>query len=216
MIQRVCSQKERTKRASSDSAVAVSAKGKGRWKAGSRFFRDRGGAVYVEFLAVFLPVFTFFECLVQLAGIMSGKLVVQHAAVAATRAAVVVLNDTPEEFESNDEGVRKVGGARLERIELAASIPLRAHRSFIDYQVFFPTRAIDDRPGDSDDGKKEFGRDDLVRVRVTGTFRCHVPLGRKFLCSTSVLPFFIPFFSEYELQLKGEAALPNQGADYEY
>jgi len=43
------------------------------------------GAVYVEFLIAFLPVYVFFLCLIQLALIFSVRLVTEHAAVHGAR-----------------------------------------------------------------------------------------------------------------------------------
>ena len=57
--------------------------------------RDLRGAVYVEFLLVFLPVFLLFLCILELGFLYTGRLVAQHAATRAARAAVVILDDDP-------------------------------------------------------------------------------------------------------------------------
>lgn len=160
--------------------------------------RDNRGAVYVEFLIAFLPLLIFFECLVQYAGIVSAKLVVQHAAVSATRAAVVVLHDDPKHY--NDEEVGKATGKRREDIRLAAAIPMRAVKSITAFEINFPSQ-----PGGNDD-RSEFTRDELVRVRVKAVYRCQVPFASRLLCDAM----------SSERELTGEAALPNQGADYSY
>ena len=160
--------------------------------------RDRGGAVYVEFLVAFLPLFIFFECLVQMSGMFTAKLVVGHAAVCAARAAVVVLHDDPSQY--SDAPMGSATGKRLEAIELAAAIPMRSVRSIVDFEVKFPTQ-----PGGSDN-KTQFGRDDLVRVKVKALYRCQVPIANRLVCN----------FLTTTRYLTGEAALPNQGADYEY
>jgi hypothetical protein len=49
------------------------------------------GAVFVGFLIAFLPVYVFFLCLLQLAVLFSVRLVTEHAAISAARAAAVVL-----------------------------------------------------------------------------------------------------------------------------
>jgi Flp pilus assembly protein TadG len=59
------------------------------------FVRDARGAVYVEFLLVFLPVFLLFLCILELGFLYTGRLVAQHAATRAARAAVVILDDDP-------------------------------------------------------------------------------------------------------------------------
>ena len=163
-----------------------------------KLFGDERGAVYVEFLAAFLPLFIFFESLVQFAGLVTAKLVVQHAAVSAARAAIVVLPDDPDEYDN--EPVGSISGKRLDAIENAAAITLRTLHSFVDFKVTFPT---------SSDGKQtrtKVGRDDLVRVKVEATYHCSVPLANRLVCNptTSLRT------------LTATAALPNQGADYEY
>ena len=93
-----------------------------------------------------------------------------------------------------------VTGKRLEAIELAAAIPMRSVRSLIDYELNFPSQ-----PGGTDT-RKDFGRDDLVRVRVKATYRCQVPIASRLVCD----------FVSSTRNLTGEAALPNQGASYDY
>ncbi len=166
--------------------------------AAKKILQDSRGAVYVEFLIAFLPLFVFFECLIQISGLFTAKLVVQHAAVTATRAAVVVLHDDPAEY--GGEGMGSATGKRLAAIELAAAIPLRAVKSIENYEVTFPSEA-----GGSGN-RTSFGRDDLVRVKVKAKYHCHVPIGKRLVCN--------PFTSSRSLT--AEAALPNQGADYEY
>ena len=156
------------------------------------------GAVYVEFLAAFLPLFIFFECLVQMAGVYTAKLVVLHSASTAARAAVVVLHDDPQYY--GDVAVGKVEGKRKEDIEKAAAIPLTAVKSIVDYEVTFPSQ-----PGGSD-SRKSFERNDLVRVRVEATYKCAVPIAKRMVCN----------FLTTRKKLVGEAALPNNGASYEY
>jgi Flp pilus assembly protein TadG len=59
---------------------------------------DRRGVVFLEFLIAFVPVWTFFLCVVQLAFITHANLMVKHAADSAARSAVVVLPDDPNEY----------------------------------------------------------------------------------------------------------------------
>lgn len=159
---------------------------------------DNRGAVYVEFLFAFMPLFVFFECLVQLAGVYSAKLVVQHSAYTGARAAAVVLHDDPAEYEDVEPG--SCTGKRREAIELATAIPLRAVRSIVNFEIKFPSS-----PG-GDDDRVQFGRDDLVRVKVKAKYRCQVPIANRLVCNMFTA-------TQY---LTGEAAMPNQGADYDY
>lgn len=67
---------------------------------------DGRGAVYVETIICFLPVFILFLGVVQLSFIASAKLVVRHAAVMGARSAIVVLeDDDPERYGEEAFGV---------------------------------------------------------------------------------------------------------------
>lgn len=65
----------------------------------NRLAKDERGAVYVEFLLVFLPVFLIFLGLVQASLLYTANIVVRHAANTAARAAMVVLDDDPAEYD---------------------------------------------------------------------------------------------------------------------
>lgn len=78
------------------------------------------GTVYVEFLISFVPFFLLFLGTIQLALIYASHLVVQHAAVLATRAAVVTLDDDPCFHRGEARGVlplkeRKDGDGFVQR-----------------------------------------------------------------------------------------------------
>ena len=160
--------------------------------------RSERGAVYVEFLIAFLPLFSFFLCLVQLAMLQTANLIVKHAAVVATRAAVVILPDDPQKY--GGVAIDRAEGTRRDKIVQAATIPLSTLEDFPFPQVRFPTTE------GGDDDRVVFGRDDLVRVQVSSLYRCRVPLARTIVCGA--------FFGIK--QLRGEASLPNQGASYGY
>jgi hypothetical protein len=61
----------------------------------TRLQRDEAGAVYVEFLMAFLPVFLLFLGTVQLAFVRGAQLVVREAAARACRTAIVIVDDDP-------------------------------------------------------------------------------------------------------------------------
>lgn len=67
--------------------------------------RDQRGAVYVEFLLAFLPLFFIFLTLCQLALLVAGKLVVSHAAFTGARSAIVVLDDHPAQYRDAPRGM---------------------------------------------------------------------------------------------------------------
>ncbi len=63
---------------------------------------DTGGAVYVEFILSFIPLLFMFLGILQMGMLYAASLVVQHAAVTATRAAAVVLDDDPDRYDNQD------------------------------------------------------------------------------------------------------------------
>lgn len=156
------------------------------------------GAVYVEFLIAFLPLFSFFLCLVQLAMLQTANLIVKHAAVVATRAAVVILPDDPNRY--GGATINRAEGTRREKIVQAATIPLSTLEDFPFPDVRFPTEE------NGGDDRVAFGKDDLVRVQVSQFYRCRVPLARTIVCG--------PLLGVK--RLRGEASLPLQGASYGY
>jgi len=90
---------------------------------------DRG-AVYVEFLIVFFPVFILFLGICQVALVSTARFVVQHAANCAARSAVVMLESSPDDFGGAVRGWVSSGtdhrqqGARMAPIRSAAYMPL--------------------------------------------------------------------------------------------
>ena len=66
--------------------------------------RDERGAVYVEFLLAFLPIFLMFLAICQVAFLVAGRLVVNHAAFAGARSAIVVLEDDPQRYAGAERG----------------------------------------------------------------------------------------------------------------
>jgi hypothetical protein len=89
-----------------------------------KLLKSSAGAVYVEFLVAFVPVFFFFLAMVQLSFVYSAKLVVQHAAVAGVRSAIVVLEDDIKLYDGEPYG--SPTGLRLGSIRWAAYVPLLA------------------------------------------------------------------------------------------
>jgi hypothetical protein len=162
------------------------------------FARDRRGAVYVEFLIVFLPLFVLFMSLVQFAFVQVANIVTKHAAVSAVRAAIVVLPDDPMFY--GNVPVNTVDGARRTTIEAAARARLAAFTALADLEVKFPSS-----PGGTDD-KLQYQQDDVVRVRLKYMYPCLIPIGNRFVCNALTL----------RKKLEAEAALPLQGAGYQY
>lgn len=82
--------------------------------------RDQRGAVYVEFLLAFVPLFTLFLGVTQISLIFGAQLVVEHAATRAARSAAVVLDDDPRYY--HDEPRNHLRGAPLGPDDLEARI----------------------------------------------------------------------------------------------
>jgi hypothetical protein len=115
--------------------------------------RDTRGAVYVEFILAFIPLFFMFLGMLQMGLLYGASLIVQHASNVAVRAAMVVMDDDPEHYDGaarravdtestgissgveeagaalgaifgSSTAVAWTGGPRQQAIELAAGVPL--------------------------------------------------------------------------------------------
>jgi hypothetical protein len=171
------------------------------------------GAVFVEFLIVFMIFLTVVLGIAQLALIYVGKAVTQRSANAAVRAAVVILDDDPRCYGGAPRNVAT--GERLEQIELAATIPLMALSSYegtVHRALGHGLRGVaasfayaQEATVVSFPGGARVGRESDVTVRIEHHFKCGVPLGRLVLCG-----------ADRRIRLRAEATLPNQGADYDY
>ncbi len=159
---------------------------------------DRRGAVYVEFLIVFLPLFIMFMSLVQLAFVEIANLVTKHAAVGACRAAIVVLPDNPQLYSKSE--VNHADGDRLDAIKAAAKARLLAVSVNPNVDVTFPSSP------EGTDNKTSFAAGDTVRVQLAFDYPCKIPIGSRFVCN----------FLTLHKKLKAEAAMPLQSASYKY
>jgi hypothetical protein len=100
--------------------------------------QDQRGAIFVEQLIAYLPVMFFFMASWQLIDLCAAHLILERAASAAARAAVVVLPDDPAFYD----GVAKdsFSGKRKEDIELAAALVLATSPHFSsDFTVEVPS-----------------------------------------------------------------------------
>src|SRR6187399_1275524 len=78
------------------------------------------GAVFVEFLIAFLPVWVFFLCLVQLGLIFTVRLVTEHAALNGARALAVVGGDEDKRYPANEKKNKLIqGGQRMKAVRSA-------------------------------------------------------------------------------------------------
>jgi hypothetical protein len=187
---------------------------------------DRHGVVFVEFLIAFLPVYTFFLCFIQLALLFAVRLVTEHAAVDAARAAAVVIGDDPKRY--NGEKINRLtvkGSARYEVVRDAALLsmaPLILNGFVHDVNVVFPS---EERPGGpARTGTLGFApmndsQVSKVRVRVEVQAECRIGIANRIACplsfdfshATEAVKIAIPM-----RLVKAEAVYPYQGARYDY
>ena len=85
--------------------------------------KDARGAVYVEFLVAFLPFLVFFLCLWQVSILYYAKLMVDHAAFVAARAAAVVVAECPQNVGDNGN-VNTLSSTRQSYVSAAAYVAL--------------------------------------------------------------------------------------------
>jgi len=182
--------------------------------------RNQRGAVFVEFLIAFLPVLTFFLCLLQLSLLFVTRLVVEHAATNAARAAAVVIGDEKKRYNNEPINDMKVNGKRYEAVYNAALVtlaPLILNGSVDTLDVVFP-----DKP----EGPKRGGTihyDPMndtsvskVRVRVEVTASCKIGLANRIMCSSGLFGFRNFIGLRPVKRVRAEAIFPYQGARYEY
>jgi len=111
--------------------------------------RSARGAVFVEFLIAFLPVYTFFLCLIQLSLLFSVRLLTEHAAVNAARAAAVVIAEPKGRYPDPAHRLTRKTSPRYKAIRNAAVLslsPLILNGSIADVDVVFPGDATPGGP----------------------------------------------------------------------
>jgi hypothetical protein len=188
---------------------------------------DASGAVYLEFLIAFMPFFIFFLCLWQLSILFYAKLVVDHAAFAAARAAAVVVAECPLTVgdvgpntvnrltESRQKYVRTAAYVALTPLILDGTIGIPDTIPFLEYP---------DLPGGLDmaAGAKVPSYAPMaatsvsnIRVRINTMFVCKIALADAFVCD-GLLQKLSGGTLPYTRFLSTEAVFPYQGASYTY
>jgi Flp pilus assembly protein TadG len=149
--------------------------------------RDRSGAVYVEFIGMFMPLLLTFLCIAQLADLYATKLVVQHAAHRTARAGIVVFPDDPAYYTAV---------SKLDEVRSAGFAVLAAKRSIVDAEIELPN-------GD------DYERAEPVTVVVRAKARCIYPIANRILCNWGA--------DESPTRvLEATRSLPAHAARYEY
>ena len=115
-----------------------------------------------EFVIAIVPLLITFFCLVQLAKLSAAKVVLDHAAITAARAAIVVLPPNPDASPDPAKGQRDVTRAA----ELATG-PWSTSRAFANVSV------------ETELPRAPYG---MTTARVRATYRCSVPLGGRIVC----------------------------------
>jgi hypothetical protein len=196
-------------------------------RAGARSLRANvRGAVFVEFLIAFLPVYVCFLCVCQLGLLFTVKLVTEHAALNGARALAVVGGDEDKRYPANEKKNKLVqGGERMKAVRSAVILtfaPLILNGTIQDINVVYPRP--DDREGTGQTGTIALSpmtptSISKVRVRVEASAGCRLALAgaiacrtlSNFLDPTQKFNVFIP-----TVRVRAEAIFPYQGASYDY
>lgn len=159
-----------------------------------RLGRCTRGSVGTEFLVTFTPLCLFFFSIWQQALMSAGQELTQHAAIVAARSAAVVLPDDPSRYQG--EAPNTFGPRRTDAVKVAAihaMAPYVFDETIESVTITFPEGR----------GTLLAGQD--LKVRVTSTFRCTVPLMQTLMCQT-----------RGTTPLVAEATFPAQAARYTY
>ncbi|MBN9161690.1 MAG: hypothetical protein J0I07_12060 [Myxococcales bacterium] len=178
---------------------------------------DASGAVYVEFIIAFMPVFVFFLCLLQLALLFSSQLLVEHSAVQGARAAAVVFGDEPGPYgEHGDDPVNALGASRRRAVRdavLVSLAPLVLDGSIATVDVAFPH---EDAPGGKDQPENAplepitNAGPHMIRVRVEADVVCKIAMANAIMCNRGARPGL------RVTKTAAESLYPYQGARYAY
>lgn len=158
---------------------------------------DRRGAVILETLIAFLPILFFFLGICSAADGYAHYLIVQRAASAAARAAVVVLPDHQGHYANTPlhryERQRKRDIERAAQLVLDHSELFRGGRRSVRLVGYRPPRP-----------RQKGAPSEPITVAVTAEYKCVLPL-LNLVCGRA-----------RRLDLTAQASLPYQGADYRY
>ena len=148
---------------------------------------DDAGAVTIEFLIAFPPVFLLFLGATQFALIAAAELVVRHAAIEGARAATVVLDDDPRHYggaprlqiDGEQDGPRMTAIRAAVHPRLVAIAP--GPRLPADYLAIATAIAFPQSAGAAALQQGEVSADQLV-LRVTHLVPCIVPIVSAWMC----------------------------------
>ena len=173
---------------------------------------DTRGAVYVEFLIAFMPVFVFFLCLLQLALLFTTQVFVEHAATTGSRAAAVVFADDPKPYGEQSPQPNTMSKERRATVRgavLIALAPLILDESVASVGVVYPDGA---GGTNQPEGTQipTFQQGGMVRVQVQAIAVCKIAIANIIACDR---------LGQGTLRVKTittESVYPYQGANYVY
>lgn len=166
--------------------------------------RHEAGAVYIEFLIAFLPIFILFLSLSQMFLLQSAQLMTEHAANVAARAAIVVLRDDPRYYAGLGGDTRAAQGAAIHRAAAISLGHFSGRRSRAPVDVTWSRGGKRRGAGGLSRGRN-IGPNDQVEVEVKYEYECRIPIGNRIACGANA-----------KLILSATATLTNHGARYEY
>ncbi|HET9955596.1 MAG TPA: TadE/TadG family type IV pilus assembly protein [Polyangiaceae bacterium] len=180
---------------------------------------DDTGAVFVEFLLAFMPVYVFFLCVIQLGLLFAVRLGVEHAAANAARAAAVVIGDDPKRYAGEAAHSLQIGTGRRYRAVFDAALlslsPWVLNGTLDQLELGLPEESA--RQGvaarrDRVQLRPMHGASvDKVRVNVQARAVCLIGLADRIVCSAAKGRSGLP-----SRTVRAEAVFPYQGANYEY
>jgi hypothetical protein len=183
-------------------------------------WRDRRGAIFVEFLIAFLPVQVFFLCLIQSAILYSVRLVTEHAAVNGARAAAVVIGDERSRYNNEPEHDLRERGKRRDEVRAAVLLtlaPIIANGLVQSVDIFYPAPAeVDGAPRTGSIRFNPMGPQSVekVRIRVEVMSACRIGFASMVVCPSlfgGITSLIVP-----TRLVRAEAIYPYQGASYAY
>jgi Flp pilus assembly protein TadG len=192
--------------------------------------RDTRGAVYVEFLIAFLPFLIFFLCLWQVSILYYAKLIMDHAAFAAARAAAVVVAECPQNVgdkdaktvntltESRQKYVSNAAYVALTPLILDGTIGLSYLPKTPPFVEFPATLGGTDQAADNATPTYTPMTSSLsnIRVRVNAVFICRIAFANRILCKSGWLSKVSSALDPPTVPISSEAVFPFQGASYAY
>jgi Flp pilus assembly protein TadG len=189
----------------------------------SKAVGDTRGAVYVEFMVAFMPFFLFFLCLWQVAILYWTKLMVDHAAFSAARAAAVIVAEDPNNVGDSSGTANTLTNTRASLIQNAAYIalaPLMINGTLDNVSLQYPDPTQPPGSADAMMNKqyKPMSGNTVgnIRVRVTATMQCRIAFANLIMCGNFFQKQFGTFGLDPTVSVVGEYPYPYQGAGYTY